>query len=1132
VEVGSPDLDVQLGISGPSASASFNVDVSGAGGAERLRFLAETAGEWFIDVSVFGERASGHYELVVPAARPPTEMDLVELEADSLHHAGVMLLEVGDYQRAAELLRQTVHLKESVPEVSPMEMVQTLSDLSVVLRELGETEAAIDGYSRAMEIAEAAKGSESLEVATVLAGFGLLYGAQGRYGEAEKAFRRAIEIREPILGKDNYILSSTLASLGQVLVEAGRWREAEPVLLEAFSGYQRSLGPDDVRLGGIHTHLQVLYWEQGLLQDAEFHARRSFEILQPLLPENHPFLAGVQNNMAQIYGAMGRSSEAQILQSRALAILEGTHGPEHSDVHVYRSHLADFFREAGRYEEADSLFRESLSSLEVQLREVGSGEPILEELLAEQRNSYGSLLKEMGRLDEAESMFEASSTALRRLNQDYSGALSNLADIYGRTGRAIEAWALHQEVLEYRLSQYASDHPSVGRACTRLAENALESGVVSPDSALALANRGAEILGNAFGYPQWRIEAYSIRSRVLEWLGDRERALEDLEEAIRDVEELRPRAAGAEEGQVRFFEGFAELYDRMVRLQLEDDNFESALEFAERGRARLLLDQLELARVDLRSSLPSDLRQSLEARERAVVALMSELIHRETLLRSQEDLATLDRANRLESLADSLAVAQEEYRSVRSEIRNASGTWSGLYGRSRPEVRSRSVQRDLLAEKEVLLLYQIGDAESFLLIVPALGGDPTWVSLEVGEAAAATLGVQAGPVTNGLLDDLLVLETEDGSRRASILSLAVGGEARRTRSTAVGAAMASLDEHLHALWQVLIPPRIKPTIDAASAVVIVPDGSLHVLPFDALVVRFGDSGSNPAYWLDEGPVVRYAPSAAVLAHLSGRANLGALEETGGVLSLSDPVFDPAGADVSRRGAAKVADAPKDPAAAETVTRDEFVRSGGTLRRLPGTEAETDAIVDALRTESGTPGFSALRGLDATEDQLRTHLPGKRFLHLATHGLVDERKGGLFAALALTPPPGETADPVDDGFLQLYEIYDLPLDQVELAVLSACESNVGFTTESEGVFALSRGFLAAGARRVISTQWAVDDESTAQLIGEFFRRIFDEKTQGRDLDYAGALWEAKRKVRGDPAWADPYYWAPFVIVGQR
>ena len=103
------------------------------------------------------------------------------------------------------------------------------------------------------------------------------------------------------------------------------------------------------------------------------------------------------------------------------------------------------------------------------------------------------------------------------------------------------------------------------------------------------------------------------------------------------------------------------------------------------------------------------------------------------------------------------------------------------------------------------------------------------------------------------------------------------------------------------------------------------------------------------------------------------------------------------------------------------------------------------------------------------------------------------------------------------------------------MLSACETNVGESYAGEGMFALSRGFLAAGAQRVVATQWQVDDRATAVLIGHFFELIAEAERAGETVDYARALRDAKYKLRTDPdnpRWADPYYWAAFTITGQR
>jgi CHAT domain-containing protein len=79
-------------------------------------------------------------------------------------------------------------------------------------------------------------------------------------------------------------------------------------------------------------------------------------------------------------------------------------------------------------------------------------------------------------------------------------------------------------------------------------------------------------------------------------------------------------------------------------------------------------------------------------------------------------------------------------------------------------------------------------------------------------------------------------------------------------------------------------------------------------------------------------------------------------------------------------------------------------------------------------------------------------------------------------------------------------------------------------------ALSRGFLIAGARAVVASQWAVNDASTAVLIGRLFERIADDERHGRRPRIARALRDAAREVRRRPGWSDPFHWAPFVLTG--
>jgi CHAT domain-containing protein len=143
-------------------------------------------------------------------------------------------------------------------------------------------------------------------------------------------------------------------------------------------------------------------------------------------------------------------------------------------------------------------------------------------------------------------------------------------------------------------------------------------------------------------------------------------------------------------------------------------------------------------------------------------------------------------------------------------------------------------------------------------------------------------------------------------------------------------------------------------------------------------------------------------------------------------------------------------------------------------------------------------------------------------------LVDPSATALYASLALASPK-EIRTTDNDGTLELFEIYELELD-AELAVLSACSTRGGSVVAGEGVFALSRGFLGAGARRVVASLWPVEDASTAALIATLFSSI--ETGQKNEPPYAPLLAAAKRSLRQRKEWAAPFFWAPFVLDGAR
>jgi tetratricopeptide (TPR) repeat protein len=286
---------------------------------------------------------------------------------------------------------------------------------------------------------------------------------------------------------------------------------------------------------------------------------------------------------------------------------------------------------------------------------------------------------------------------------------------------------------------------------------------------------------------------------------------------------------------------------------------------------------------------------------------------------------------------------------------------------------------------------------------------------------------------------------------------------------------------------------------------IVPDGTLAHLPFEMLPLPDGTL-------LGDRFVVAYAPSAAVWATLHDRADASGIPAMGGpdFVGFGDPASWPA-ATLPEETPGEGDDSPLRHAAPDG------------LRRLPGTGSEVARVARYFPARSTT-----YLGEEATEHHAKTRVEGARFVHFATHGILDDRNP-LYSGLVMSPPAPEelTADPELDDFLQVYEMFGLPLEGVEAVVCSACQTGLGRIRGGEGLVGMSRALFFAGASCVVVTLWPVRDRPTARLM----QRFYEELTRGEPA--ARALQRAKASVRSSHplVYEDPYTWAAFVAVGQ-
>jgi CHAT domain-containing protein len=164
-----------------------------------------------------------------------------------------------------------------------------------------------------------------------------------------------------------------------------------------------------------------------------------------------------------------------------------------------------------------------------------------------------------------------------------------------------------------------------------------------------------------------------------------------------------------------------------------------------------------------------------------------------------------------------------------------------------------------------------------------------------------------------------------------------------------------------------------------------------------------------------------------------------------------------------------------------------------------------------------------RAFDANrETAMRPSVGGYQIVHFATHGFFNTEHPELSGiVLSMVKPDGSKIN----GFMPLQDIYKLNLS-AQLVVVSACDTALGKDIKGEGLVSLTRGFMYAGSRTVVTSLWKVDDRATAKLMKHFYESMLRD-----GMTPAAALRSAKQKIRGEKAWSAPFFWAGFVLQGE-
>jgi CHAT domain-containing protein len=610
--------------------------------------------------------------------------------------------------------------------------------------------------------------------------------------------------------------------------------------------------------------------------------------------------------------------------------------------------------------------------------------------------------------------------------------------------------------------------------------------------------------------------------------GNLTEALARSAEALNITESLRTKVTSPEL-RSSFFASIKDRYDFYIDLLMQmhqqrpdEGRAALALQASERARARSLLELLAEARTDIRQGADPallqkerSLQQQLNDKEQARVQLLSRK-------------HTPEQAEAAEREIRALTTQSQE---LRLQVRARNPHYAGL---TQPQALTvAEIQRQVLDKDTLLLEYSLGEKRSFLWAV----------------TPDSTLSYQLPPRA----------EIEAAARRVYELLVARQPAPELTEAQQMARGVESDAQYqvqAAALSRMLLGPVAAQL--GTKRLLIVADGALQYLPFAALPTPGEDSEagqrgrattsnnskdlriplSRPSLATFTPLIVEHEivslPSASVMAvlrrELAGRQPAARM-----VAVLADPVFEPDDARLklslaSRKSPRAVQPPNTDTTPLASVSAASLplerairsVKGGGVragLRRLLFSRDEAEAIL------TGIPQPSGLKALDFQANRrlvMSDELSQYRIIHFATHGLLDSQHPELSGlVLSLVDEAGEA----QEGFLRLHEIYNLRLN-ADLVVLSACQTGLGKEVRGEGLIGMTRGFMYAGAKRVVASLWQVDDAATAQLMKRFYRGMMQEK-----LPPAAALRAAQIEMMKKKHWQSPYYWGAFVLQGE-
>ena len=1039
-------------------------------GPTPISLIAETSGVYRLEVrSLEKEQTRGRYELRVTEIRPAMAKDNHRIAAEKTFAEGEQLLKewiAESNRRAIDKFNDSLSAWRSVGD--RREEALTLKRIGDMYHPLGEHKNALTFYNQALSLVRNLK-DHSIE-SEILNQIGYVYLTLGDNQKALKFCAQTLKLSQATDNRRER--ARALNNLGEISYGSGKLQQSLEFYRQALSLWRES----GDRQGQALTLLNVGYTYSDLAR-----TREAFDFYNQALSfwrivNNPRGQAATLCALGRLFSRMGESQAALDFFERAMQLVRQVGDPiEEARILGGMAYIYDGLGEKQKaleyYDRALSLFR-------------ATNYP----------NGEGSALFDAGRvhlsLGNNQKALEYHQQAISIFKDigDHRMEIAELKEI----GRVYNAWGDKARALKYYLrarSFYHAEKDLRGEAVTlnligRVYEERGQGhkALDCYEKALPLSRKAEHRVGESS-------TLHNI-ARVERDRGNLSEARARAEDALRVVESLREKV-NSQDLRASYFASVRQQHefyvDLLMRLHRErpSEGFEvAAFEASERARARSLMETLAAARVgDRRRADPA-----LLEREGSLRKELNERAERRMRLRAGSGQALAEES----ALGKEMDELTSQLREVEAQVR--AGSIEHTASLETQPLGLRAIQERVVDDDTLLLEYSLGEERSYL-----------WAVTKT-EALSYELPGRA--------------EIEGAAQRVRALLTApqpIEGETFAMRQERVKEAEGRYWREAAALGEMLLGQVAERL--GEKRLLVVADGALQYIPFGALPAPRRGEGEPVPLMLEHE--ITSQPSASTLAALRGDAGQ---RRSGprGVAVFADPVFERDDARLTGAGGEIVAEAQTGPREgdAHRALRDVGVMGGGgNIPRLFASREEAKAIRDV--TPAGA-NFEAI-GFEANRDAASSpELAKYRIIHFATHGALDSERPELSGlVLSLFDEHGRPRE----GFLRLNDIYNLDLP-AELVVLSACNTGLGKDVKGEGLIGLTRGFMHAGAARVLASLWKVDDEATAELMKTFYGEMLREKKSPAAALRAAqsAMWRQKR-------WRAPYFWAAFVLQGE-